>query len=83
MIKKDVILNNEGAAPCKRCRKGKAKRIVYPVIAEDHGLFYARCPVCSGEDKYDYLGLSRAKAIKVWNKFMLGKGTTEEGSDYE
>lgn len=84
MVKKEIILNEEGAAPCKHCLKGKKKQIVYPIVVEDHGLYYARCPVCSGEDKYDFLGLSRSKAIKVWNKIMLGKGTnTTEEALYE
>ncbi len=80
-MKKDIVLNEEGAAPCKHCLKRKKKQTVYPIVVEDHGLYYARCPICSGEDKYDYLGLSRSKAISVWNKFMLGKGTMTGGDD--
>ena len=74
MIKKDVVLNAEGAAPCKHCLKGKNKKVVYPEIVEDHGLFYARCPKCNHDDKYDFLGLSRSKAIRVWNRTMLRQG---------
>ena len=74
MVKKDIILNEEGAAPCKHCLKGKTKKTVYPIIVEDHGLFYARCPECSHEDKYEFLGLSHNKAINVWNRTMLRQG---------
>lgn len=79
--KKEIILDENGAAPCKHCRRRKNKRLVYPVIKEDHGLFYARCPICCGEDKYDYLGLSKSKAISVWNKTMMNKGALPEEED--
>lgn len=72
--KKEIILDENGAAPCKHCMRRKNKKIVYPVIKEYQGLFYARCPICCGEDKYDYLGLSKSKAISVWNKTMMNKG---------
>ncbi len=79
-MRKDVVLNKEGAAPCKHCLKGKNKKTVYPIIVEDHGLFYARCPECSNsEDKYDYLGLSKEKAIAVWNRTMLRQGEFDVG----
>ena len=67
-----ILYNEEGALPCKCCkRKGK---IVYPKIVEITGeeLFYAQCPECKNKkwDIYEFLGPSKKGAIKTWNYTM-------------
>ena len=71
-MKKNIILNSEGAAPCKHCLKKKV--VAYPTVVNIQGLFYARCPCCSKEDPFEFLGLSEKKAINTWNRIMLNKG---------
>lgn len=73
MVKKEIQYNEEGAAPCKHCkRKGQ---IVYPRIVEIGGeeLYYAQCPKCKHWDIYEFLGATRRNAIKTWNNTMLNK----------
>ena len=73
MVKKEIQYNEEGAAPCKHCkRKGQ---VVYPRIVEISGeeLYYAQCPKCEHWDIYEFLGATRRNAIKTWNNTMLNK----------
>ena len=73
MVKKEMQYNEEGAAPCKHCkRKGQ---IVYTRIVEINReeLYYAQCPKCKHWDLYEFLGATRRKAIKTWNNTMLNK----------
>lgn len=77
-MKKDVVLNKDGAAPCKHCLK-KSKKNVYPVISSNQSLFYARCPNCNKEDPFEFIGLTEEKAINNWNRIMLGKGEFNAG----
>ena len=70
MIK--ALYNEDGALPCKSCkRKGK---IVYPKIVEISGedLYYAQCPCCNNRkwDIYEFLGPNKKGAIKTWNATM-------------
>lgn len=82
MVNKEENRDSRGAAPCKYCLK-KYKVKSYPEIAVTDGMYYARCPKCNGYDKYDFLGLSELKAIKVWNTCMEGKGFSSEINDDE
>ena len=77
-MKKDLILDSNGAAPCKHCLKLKKKN-VYPVIVNNQGLYYARCACCNKEDPFEFLGLTPEKAINNWNRIMLGKGEFNAG----
>ena len=78
MVKKNLVLDKNGAAPCKHCLKSKKKN-VYPKITDNQGLYYARCPECSKEDPFEFLGLTPAKAISNWNRIMMGKGEFNAG----
>lgn len=69
-----LVRNEEGAAPCRHCLK-HSKKEVYPVVVTLDGMYYARCPKCNEFDKYEFLALSRKKAINVWNITMEGKGS--------
>lgn len=67
-----VLYNEEGALPCKYCKKhGK---IVYPKIVEITGeeLYYAQCPNCKNRkwDIYEFLGANKKSAIRTWNYAM-------------
>lgn len=69
---KHLLYNEDGALPCKSCkRKGK---IVYPKIVEISGedLYYAQCPCCNNKkwDIYEFLGANKKGAIKTWNATM-------------
>ena len=71
-MKNDVdVLNKEGAACCKNCKRKKV--ISYPYISAVDDLFYARCPNCNYYDQYEFLAISRKKAILNWNTTMLAK----------
>ena len=72
---KHLLYNEDGALPCKSCkRKGK---IVYPRIVEISGedLYYAQCPnpKCHHSDPYDYLGSTVKRTIENWNRTMENK----------
>lgn len=71
-MKKSIVLNSEGAAPCKHCLRHN--KVVYPTVINIQGLFYARCQCCSKEDPFEFLGLTAKKAINNWNRIMLNKG---------
>ena len=73
MVKKEIQCNEEGAAPCKHCKR--KSQIVYPRIVEINGeeLYYAQCPKCKHWDLYEFLGTTRRNAIKNWNSTMLNK----------
>lgn len=68
--KKEVIFDERGAAPCKWCNK-KRHVDVYPRIVQIEDLFYAQCSKCHDHDMYEFLAVSREKAIKRWNANQL------------
>ena len=73
-MKNEIKYNDEGAAPCKHCkRKGET---IYPRIIEITGeeLYYAQCPKCKHWDIYEFLGSTKKNAIRTWNNTMLSKG---------
>ena len=52
----------------------KEKKVIsYPYISAVDDLFYARCPNCNYYDQYEFLAISRKKAILNWNTTMLAK----------
>lgn len=69
--------NSEGIAPCKHCLKVKKKQI-YPRIVEIDELFYPQCPECKSNSPYEFLGWSRASAIRNWNSSMEYHANTQE-----
>ena len=71
--KKEIILNANGIAPCKHCLK-KHGEYVYPKVLNIQGMFYTRCPNCTEEDPYEFLGLSEKNSLATWNRTMLNKG---------
>ena len=73
MVKK-VEFDERGAAPCKHCLKHK--KLAYPIIVKQEGMFYARCSECRKEDPFEFLALSEKKAIAVWNRAMTTKSST-------
>lgn len=77
MKKQEVLYNEDGAAPCKHCKRKKI--LVYPRVIEINGedLYYAQCPNCKHWDIYEFLGSSKKNAIRRWNEAMLSKETIE------
>lgn len=75
MVKQKDERDERGAAPCKHCKRHKI--ISYPKIVEVDDLYYARCPKCNYYDDYEFLALSKKKAINVWNITMENKTASE------
>lgn len=71
MSKKTIEYDENGAAPCKHCLR--KKEVHYPYVVDVDGLFYAKCPNCNYYDQFEFLGLTRKKAIRVWNETMENK----------
>ncbi len=67
-----IKYNDEGAAPCKHCKR--KKKTSYPYVVDVDGLYYAKCPTCNHYDQFEFLGLSKQKAITVWNRTMEAGG---------
>lgn len=67
--KEEMIANEQGAYPCKTCKRKKI--ISYPNVFNVNGLFYARCPNCNKYDLYDFLGTTKKAAIRNWNEIMI------------
>lgn len=70
MAKKEIIFDERGAAPCKWCSK-KRHINAYPKIVQIDDLYYAQCTKCHDNDMYEYLAITKEKAIKRWNASQL------------
>jgi hypothetical protein len=68
MKKKNIEYNEDGAAPCKYCKRNKIKS--YPYISRVDDLYYAKCPHCNHFDPYEFLGISKKRTIEHWNETM-------------
>lgn len=83
MVKKqkEVIFDERGAAPCKWCSK-KRHVNVYPRIVQIEDLFYAQCSKCHDHDMYEFLAVSKEKAIKRWNaNQLIGTGLVKSDEE--
>lgn len=68
--KEEVIYDEQGACPCKSCKRKKITS--YPTVFEVSGLFYARCSceTCTKYDLYAFIGITKKDAIRNWNDTM-------------
>lgn len=70
MAKEKVIKDENGACPCKACKR---KHIIsYPIVNNITGLYYAKCsnPECDKYDPYWFMGTTKKNAIANWNDTM-------------
>lgn len=74
MAKEDIQYDEQGACPCKNCKRKKI--ISYPTVFEVGGIFYARCNTCEKYDLYEFVGIKRKDAIRNWNDTMLHHDST-------
>lgn len=68
MAKEEIQYDEQGACPCKACKR--KKRIKYPRLTIIDGLVYAQCPGCDRYSPYEFLGMTKKFAIVNWNDTM-------------
>jgi len=73
MNEKDLVLDSNGAAPCKICRR---KNIIsYPTYFKVDNLVYARCTNCEKYSPYEFVGANKKGAVNHWNLVMQSRDT--------